>query len=117
MSTKRLTGEKDWTDPEFVNATELLRQHIVDNGWFSGSLENYFANGGDDPAVELASGDAAMMMSGTWHFRGLPAFFEETGAEWGWAPLPPMSEDAGEYNYELATGSTRLLECRIRAHR
>ena len=103
---KALTGTKDLTDPEFADATELLRQHIVDNGWFSGSLENYFANSGDDSAVELASGDAAMMMSGTWQFRTLPGFFEETGNEWGWAPLPPMSDDAGEYNYELATGST-----------
>ena len=71
---KALSGEKDWTDPEFADATELLRQHIVDNGWFSGSLENYFANSGDDSAVELASGDAAMMMSGTWNFRD-PARF------------------------------------------
>ncbi|MBV7338035.1 extracellular solute-binding protein [Chloroflexi bacterium TSY] len=35
-----LIGEKPWTDPEFVEATELLRQHIVDKGWFGGSLED-----------------------------------------------------------------------------
>lgn len=101
-----LTGAKQWTDPEFADATELLRQHIADNGWFSGSLENYFANSGDDANAELASGDAAMMMSGTWLFRTLPEFFDEMEAEWAWAPLPTLSPDVTEYNYQLATGST-----------
>ena len=101
-----LTGQKSWTDEEFVGATDLLRQHIADNGWFSGSLENYFANGGDDSAIQLATGEAAMMMSGTWNFRSLGTFFEEAGTEWDWVPLPAFSEIAGEYNYELATGST-----------
>jgi raffinose/stachyose/melibiose transport system substrate-binding protein len=103
---KALIGEKSWTDPEFVGATDLLRQHIADNGWFSGGLENYFATGWDDFWAELSSGQAAMMMIGTWAFRGANDFFDEAGAEWDWAPLPTLSDMAGEYNYELATGST-----------
>ncbi len=101
-----LIGEKPWTDPEFVEATELLRTHIADNGWFSGSLENYFAIGWDDFWAELSNGEAAMMMIGTWGFHGAPEFFDETGMEWDWAPLPVFSDIAGPYNYELATGST-----------
>jgi len=103
---KALIGEKPWTDPEFVEAMELLKTHIADNGWFSGSLENDFGTGWDDFWAELSSGDAAMMMIGTWGFRGASGFFDETGAEWDWAPLPIFNERAGEYNYELATGST-----------
>ena len=101
-----LIGEKPWTDPEFVEATELLKTHIVDNGWFSGSLETYFAYIWDDFWTELATGNAAMTMTGTWGFRGASEFFAETENDWDWAPLPLFSSAAGEYNYELATGST-----------
>ena len=40
---KAITGEKEWTDPEFVEAIELLKKHMVDDGYWSGSLENYYA--------------------------------------------------------------------------
>lgn len=101
-----LTGEKDWTDPEFVEAMELLKKHLAENGWFGGSLEDYFALGWDDYWATLPVGDAAMMMIGSWGFRGVIEPFEEAGMEWDWAPLPMFSEAAGPYNYELATGST-----------
>lgn len=103
---KALVGEIPWTHESIAGATDLLREHIADNSWYSGGLENYFANGGDDARVELASGDAAMMLSGTWNFRGIGQFFEEVGTEWDWTPIPPMSDMAGEYGYELATGTT-----------
>jgi raffinose/stachyose/melibiose transport system substrate-binding protein len=103
---KALIGEKKWTDPEFVEATQLLKTHIADNGWFSGSLETYFAYVWDDFWTEVSTGEAAMLMIGTWGFRGADEFFGETDNEWDWAPLPVFSEMAGEYNYELATGST-----------
>ena len=103
---KALVGEIPWTHESIAGATDLLRQHLVDDVWYSGGLENYFANGGDDIRVELATGDAAMMLSGTWNFRGIGQFFEEAGTEWDWTPIPPMSDMAGEYGYELATGTT-----------
>ncbi len=101
-----LIGEKSWTDPEFVEATNLLKTHMVDNGWFSGSVETYYAYTWADFWTELANSEAGMMMIGTWGFRGAPEFFGESGQEWDWAPLPVFSDMAGEYNYELATGST-----------
>ena len=100
-----LTGQKSWTDREFAEATDLLATQLLD-GWFSGDISNYYANTGDDISIELASGDAAMMQGGTWNFRTIDEFFEEQGTEWDWVPLPPFHEQAGEYNYELATGST-----------
>jgi len=101
-----LIGEKPWTDPEFVESIELLKTHIADYGWFSGSLETYFAYGWDDQFTELSTGDAAMMMIGSWGFRGADDFFADTEHEWDWVPLPVFSEMAGEYNYQLATGGT-----------
>ena len=103
---KALTGEKQWTDQEFVDAVSLLQTDMVDNSWFSGSLETYFAYTWDDFWTEISSGNAAMMMTGTWGFRGANTFFPETENDWDWAPLPVLSDMAGDYNYELATGST-----------
>jgi raffinose/stachyose/melibiose transport system substrate-binding protein len=79
---------------------------MVDNGWFSGGIDYYYANIWDDWWVELANGDAGMVMSGTWTFCCTNEFFDEAGQEWDWAPLPMFNAAAGEYNYELATGST-----------
>ncbi len=103
-----LIGEKSWTDSEFAEATDLLREHIADFGWFGGSLEDYYSLGGSDPASMLALGEGTMMMSGTWMFRSLGLAFGESGMEWDWAPLPPFSEVAtnqiGGYSYDLALG-------------
>jgi raffinose/stachyose/melibiose transport system substrate-binding protein len=101
-----LIGEKPWTDPEFVEAVNLLTTHIVDNGWFGGSLENYYSYAWDDFWSILANGEGGMMMVGTWGFRGAVDYFADTDYDWDWAPLPTFSEMAGEYNYELAIGST-----------
>jgi raffinose/stachyose/melibiose transport system substrate-binding protein len=104
---KALIGEKSWTDPEFVEATELLRSQIADQGWYSGSVDNYYAYTGPDMYGEFVSGDAAMMLTGTWAFRSMDEYFtEEMGAEWDWAPIPMFNNDVGEYIYLLATGST-----------
>ena len=103
-----LIGEKSWTDSEFAEATDLLREHIADLGWFGGSLEDYYSLGGSDPVSMLSLGEGAMMMSGTWLFRSMGPAFEESGMEWDWAPLPPFSETAasqiGAYSYDLALG-------------
>ncbi len=104
---KALIGEKPWTDPEFVEAIEMLRSDMVDKGWFAGSLEGYYTYAWEDFFGELSTGDAGMIMIGTWGFRGAAEYFTaDTGMEWDWAPIPPFSDIAGEYNYELAIGST-----------
>lgn len=103
---RALLGEKPWTDPEFVEATQLLTDHMT-SGWYSGSLENYYTYADPDVMGELVNGDAAMMISGTWQFRGLAEYFTpDIAAEWDWAPIPMFREDAGDYIYLLATGST-----------
>lgn len=102
-----LIGEKSWTDPEFAGAIELLRSQMADQGWYSGSLENYYSYGDADYYTELASGDAAMILTGSFAFQNMPTYFtEESGSDWDWAPIPMFSDDVGDYIYLLATGST-----------
>jgi raffinose/stachyose/melibiose transport system substrate-binding protein len=104
---KALIGEKPWTDPEFAEATELLRSEIVDKGWYSGSVDNYYAYTGADMYGELVTGEAAMMLTGTWSFNSMKEYFtEDVGSDWDWAPIPMFKDDVGDYIYLLATGST-----------
>ena len=56
---RAMTGEIPWADESIADSYELFRQHMVD-GWFSGGLENFLANGGDDAPVELATGLSAI---------------------------------------------------------
>ena len=61
-----LTGEAKWTDPEFVAAIDLLNQ-MQQNGWFMGSLENYYTATYDETDAAFGDGDAAMNINGTWY--------------------------------------------------
>src|SRR4029453_13452456 len=65
---KALQGEKPWTDEEFVGATSLIKS-FVDQGWFSGSLDNYFSLSHDDIWQALCQGKALMNIEGTWAFQ------------------------------------------------
>ena len=104
---KALIGEKSWSDKEFVDSIGLLKEHM-DKGYFMGSVENYYSHGWDEMFPPFASGEAGMMMIGTWGFRGTPAFFKNNPEDWNWVPLPPFSTDAnkqiGPYHYDLALG-------------
>ncbi len=101
-----LIGEKPWTAPEFVEATQLLKNHMV-GGWYSGSLENYYAYAGPDMWGELVEREAAMMLTGTWNFTSAQRYFSaDVADEWDWVPMPMLREGDGDYIYLLATGST-----------
>ena len=103
---KALIGEKKWTDPEFVGAIELLRKHMVDDGYWSGSLENYYALGWDDFHAMFSTRGAAMMTIGTWTFRSTIDAFAETSDEWDWAPFPVLRDGGDDPAYLLALGDT-----------
>lgn len=104
-----LTGEKQWTDPIFVEAIAMLTDDIANQGWWSGGLENYYQYEGADFWAELASGEAAMMIVGTWGFSDAPQYFDETGNEWDWAPVPNLSDPVRPSVYPLAIGSTLAI--------
>ena len=104
---KALVGEKKWTDTEFVEALELLKKHMMD-GYWSGSLENYYANDWDGFSAQITNREAAMMQIGTWGFEIMEGF-KGSGDDWDWAPLTILSEDAGEPNYQLSIGGTMSI--------
>lgn len=101
-----LTGQKQWTDPEFVEAISLLTSHMAEVNWFNDSLETWFTYGWNEQFTALSTRESAMMIIGTWGFRGAGEFFAETSDDWDWAPIPSFTEEAGPYSYMLATGST-----------
>jgi len=104
---KALTGEKKWTDPEFVEAIQLLSDQMTTKGWYSGSLDNYYAYTNADVMGDLTTEKAAMMISGTWNFASIDTYFTpEIADQWDWAPIPMFKEGVGDYSYLLATGST-----------
>jgi raffinose/stachyose/melibiose transport system substrate-binding protein len=101
-----ITGEREWTDPVFVEALELLKKHMVDEGWWSGSLENYYAIGWDDFHAQFATRGAAMMTIGTWTFQATSLGIGASDDEWGWAPLPSLSSNSTGPNFMIAIGTT-----------
>jgi raffinose/stachyose/melibiose transport system substrate-binding protein len=103
---KGLIGEKKWSDPEFVNAVELLRKHMVDDGYWSGSLENYYALGWDDFHAQFGNRGAAMMTIGTWTFGTTVSTFADITDDWDWAPFPNLTAEGGDPSYLLALGTT-----------
>jgi len=103
---KALIGEKKWSDPEFVGAIELLRKHMVDDGYWSGSLENYYALGWDDFHAQFANRGAAMMTIGTWTFATTVNLFAELDDDWDWAPFPVLRDGGADPSYLLALGTT-----------
>ena len=104
-----IIGERKWTDPVFVEALELLRKHMVDDGYWSGSLENYYAIGWDDFHAQFASRGAAMMTIGTWTFQATQLGIGSSGDEWGWAPLPSLSSNSTDPNFMIAIGTTMSI--------
>ena len=60
-----LTGEAEWTDPDFVAAIEALNQ-MQQNGWFMGGLDRYYTTMVAEAGAMLGSGEAAMKIEGTW---------------------------------------------------
>ena len=101
---KALTGEKKWTDPEFVDAMKLLNDWFQ-KGYFSGSIDNYHALGWNDDWPNLATGKGAMMLCGTWGFQGAPGAFTDAKQEWDWFMLPAL-RDGVKPVYSLGIGTT-----------
>jgi raffinose/stachyose/melibiose transport system substrate-binding protein len=97
-----LTGKLPWTDQVFVDALTPLVE-MQQNGWFMGGLDRYYTTPTADATSALAYGDAAMKIEGTWLVNNANIFFEESGQEWDWVPMPSTS---GEAIFDLGIGST-----------
>jgi raffinose/stachyose/melibiose transport system substrate-binding protein len=103
-----LTGKRRWTDPVFVDAITMLKSWF-DKGWFGGSTDRYFTNKFTDMYQKLATGKAAMMVSGSWTFDEIgPYFGAKAGnnATWDWAPLPSTNSAVPAGVYPLSIGGS-----------
>ena len=104
---KTLIGEKKWTDKEFVEALELLKKHMLD-GYWSGSLENYYATDWDGFSAQFVNREAAMLPIGTWGFEIMQGFSDKSD-DWAVSPLPIISKNGGNPNYQLSIGGTMSI--------
>lgn len=103
-----LTGEQPWTSPGLVEAVSLMRDYF-DRGYFAGGVEKYFATGTDAVHAQMAKGEAAMSMEGSWYFQEIDAFFgpdAENDSDWDFTAFPSLSDDAPYPTYCLGTGAT-----------
>ena len=103
-----LTGELEWTDPEFVSAITLLTE-MQQNGWFMGGLDRYYTTTTATSFAMLAEGEAAMKIEGTWAVPDLNTYFGEDAGnsnEWDWVPVPSAS---GDPIFDLGIGTTYAI--------
>ncbi|MFT5193131.1 MAG: raffinose/stachyose/melibiose transport system substrate-binding protein [Cellvibrionaceae bacterium] len=103
-----LTGEIEWTDPDFIKAIELLDE-AQQNGWYMGGLEFYYTTTFDDLHTALGTGEGAMNIEGTWAASGINDtwFSDDTGGnEWGWFPMPSSN---GDTIFDLGMGNTSSI--------
>jgi raffinose/stachyose/melibiose transport system substrate-binding protein len=105
---RALTGEIQWTEPEFVEAVQLLKTYF-DKGWFGGGVDKYFAVPSDDMSGRFGQGKVAMFPQGEWWMSGVGAFFGEAAGndnEWDWAPFPSLGDDVPHPLYALGIGGS-----------
>jgi raffinose/stachyose/melibiose transport system substrate-binding protein len=103
-----LTGNAEWTDPDFVAAIETLNQY-QQNGWFSGGLDRYYTYAEAETGAMLGSGEAAMKLEGTWFLDQVNDYFGEAAGnanEWGWVPVPSVT---GDVIFDLGIGGARAI--------
>lgn len=103
-----LKGETPWTDAVFVDTVELLMGYFK-NGWFGGSVDAYFTNQFPKLYKQLAGGEAAGMISGTWEMANLPGYFganAKNDAIWDWAPLPSFRSGVPQVVWDLGVGAS-----------
>lgn len=103
-----LTGKTAWTDPLFVDTIELLSGYFK-KGWFGGSVDAYFTNQFPKLYKQLASGEAAGMVSGTWEMGNLgPYFGKEAGndADWDWSTFPSLRKEVPNEVWDLGIGQS-----------
>jgi raffinose/stachyose/melibiose transport system substrate-binding protein len=103
-----LTGAIPWTDPRIAAALAPLNQ-MQTNGWFMGGLDRYYTTPSADAASALAYGDAAMKIEGTWFATDAQTYFDESGQEWDWVPMPSTD---GTAIYDLGIGSTYSINAK-----
>lgn len=100
-----LSGTRPWTDETFVEAIDAL-DALQQNGWISGGLENYYTLTTDEYWNAFGSGEAAMVIEGSWAFSTIGNYFGDAAGnsnDWDWVPFPSAS---GDETFAIGVGST-----------
>ena len=103
-----LTGKSKWTDPVFVDAISKVVGWFK-KGWYGGSVESYFTNSFPVVYKQLASGEAASMISGTWEFSNLNPYFGKAAGnsdDWDWKTIPSLASGVGDDIFALGVGQS-----------
>lgn len=106
-----LAGRRPWTDRPYVEAIDLLASYYR-RGWIGGGTEAYFTNKNDALYTKLASGEAAMMIVGSWGFSDAAGFFGSAAGNderWEWSYVPALSPAAPAKFFEMAIGSSVVV--------
>jgi raffinose/stachyose/melibiose transport system substrate-binding protein len=102
---KALTGELPWNAPVFVDAIKLLNDWWK-KGYFS---KNYYALTGTQATDDVATGKAAMLISGSWAIHDLTETFKQSGQQWDWIAFPSVGPEATYPLYEIGIGGTQSI--------
>lgn len=103
-----LTGKTKWTDPVFVDAIGKLASWFK-KGWYGGGVDNYFTNSFPVVYKQLATGQGASMISGTWEFSNLNPYFGKAAgnsATWDWTTIPSLGSGITNDIFDLAIGQS-----------
>ncbi|ROS48867.1 ABC transporter substrate-binding protein [Frigoribacterium sp. PhB24] len=105
---RALQGETKWTDPVFVDAFQRLADDFG-RGWYGGGVKSYFTNQFPKMYQQLASGEAASMISGTWEFSNLAPYFGEgsgNSGDWDYQNVPSLRDGVGSTIWDLGIGQS-----------
>jgi raffinose/stachyose/melibiose transport system substrate-binding protein len=110
-----LQGKIKWSDPVLVDAITLLNDYFQ-KGWFGGGVQNYFTNKRAALDTKLASGKAAMDLSGSWVVAEYQPYFGKNGQNrtWDWAAIPQFSNGAPANVFDLSVGQTFSINKRAK---
>ncbi|MCL4560036.1 MAG: extracellular solute-binding protein [Chloroflexi bacterium] len=100
-----LKGEIPWTDPAFVESIQKLSDHMK-AGWIQNGFNLYKTLSWDDFHQSFATGEAPMLVDGTWLLGDLTGTYfpdDPNQDKWEWVPFPSVTGDA---IYDLGIGST-----------
>lgn len=101
-----LSGEKPWTDPEFVDAITVLADWFH-SGVIGGGSERFFTTTEPEVYSALADGTGAVYTVGSWSFEQAPALLGEMDSDdktWDWAPFPSMTDEVPYPTFALGIG-------------
>ncbi|WP_417580934.1 ABC transporter substrate-binding protein [Pelagibacterium sp.] len=79
-----LAGERDWTDPVFVDAMTTFKAWY-DKGYYG---QNYFSTSTIDAFAGMVTGETGMAPQGTWAFSWVADYFDPAGANAAFTSIP-----------------------------